>query len=87
MSDTALVIVLLVAALGLGLPVVMVGFSRLPRMDQDGDDFGVQDEPSLQWPPTEESRAQAKRLGWVLAAWAGVFVLLLFALLISLGLV
>lgn len=85
MTDTVVVFVLLGAVMALALPVVMIGFSRLPRMDREGDDFGVKDEPLLGWPPNAEDHAQVKRLTRVLLMWLFAFVLLLLALLISLG--
>ena len=85
MTDTVVVFVLLGAVMALALPVVMIGFSRLPRMDREGDDFGVTDEPLLGWPPSAEDHAQVKRLMRVLLMWLVVFGLLVLALLISLG--
>jgi sterol desaturase/sphingolipid hydroxylase (fatty acid hydroxylase superfamily) len=85
MTDTVVVFALLAVVMALALPVVMIGFSRLPRMDREGDDFGAKDEPLLGWPPKAEDHAQAKRLMRVLLMWLVAFVLLLFALLISLG--
>lgn len=85
MTDTVVVFGLLGLVMALALPVVFIGFSRLRRMDQDGDDFGVKDDPLLGWPPKAEDHAQARRLTRVLLMWFVTFVLLLVALLISLG--
>lgn len=85
MTDTVVVFGLFALVMALALPVVFIGFSRLPRMDQDGNDFGVKDDPLLGWPPKAEDHAQARRLMRVLLMWLVAFVLLLLALLISLG--
>ena len=79
------IVALLVIVIALALPAVMLGFSRMPKMDERDSDFAQRDQPLLGWPPTPEDREQAKRLGRVLIMWGVVFVLLLLALLLSVG--
>jgi hypothetical protein len=78
MDNSAIIIVLLAISMALLLPG-LIWLSRLPRMDQQGDDFGVVDDPLLQWPPSQAERAQLRRITRLLVVMAVVLVLLSIA--------
>jgi hypothetical protein len=83
MTQSLTVTLLLAVAFGLGVPLVLFGLRLPPRMDARDDDPDADVQPLVGWPPTAEDRAHMKRLGWVLAALAATFVLLLAALLLT----
>jgi hypothetical protein len=84
MSNAVIVVLILCAALALLLPPLMIGFSRLPRLDNHGDDFGETGKPKPNWPPTADDRVRMKGLQRLLVIWAAAFVLFVIALMLSL---
>jgi len=80
-NSTAIILLISIAAAVL-LPG-LVWMSRFPRMDREGDDLGVRDDPLLQWPPTPAERAQVRRITRLLVVMGLVLVMLAVALYLA----